>query len=621
MVKQIGLERRMLQPTFKKPLSWIKWNGPLGRFADFWGKHQKWWWIFVVMFVLVSFAYDIGRIVTRSEILSGSQNVRGSITVSEAIKRSGEGGGRLLITSNSDARFIDALGHSWNIPNFAKTANQKDMDEFKKNQVGVDGAFAITVRPVKPRPADIWLTTLSELLARFLIIGLYALIFYFIMRYISGQKKGRFTKVVGERATTKIKDVAGYDGVKNELVEVVDYLRDPERFSRLGANPPRGVLLYGPPGTGKTLMAKAVAGETNAAFYEQSASSFVQVYAGEGAKSVRQLFEQARKTAPSVIFIDEIDAVGGARSGGSHDERIQTLNAILTEMDGFGNNQGIVVVAATNRLDTLDEALVRPGRFDRKVYIGMPSLSDRQKILKVHAQKVKTSDDVDWDLWSAQTRGFSGADLAALVNEAAIEAARAGKSQVENSDIEKARDRVWIGAKNHGQVLSQTERNIVAVHEMGHAFMRLYAGGRVEKVSIAPRGQSLGVTVSVMDDDKYLQSKSDVQSELLTMMGGRAAEYVVFGQVTGGAADDMARASALARETALRIGSEKWGAYIPQGAELKFVDEEAANMVNAAYEQACQILKERIDQLKSASHKLQEMDELNEDDVKNLWNV
>lgn len=606
-------------PTFKKPTSWINWNGRLGKLADFWGKYQKWWWIFVAVFMMVSFAYDIGRVVTRSEILSGSQNVKGSITVQQAIQKSTNAGGRLLITSNTEARFIDSVGHSWNIPNFSKTATQLDMEQFKKNQVGVDGVFSINVRPVKTRPADVWLTTLSELLARFLIIGLYALIFYFIMRYIAGQKKGRFNKVVGEKATTKIVDVAGYEGVKTELVEVVQYLRDPERFSKLGAHPPRGVLLYGPPGTGKTLLAKAVAGEAAASFYEQSASSFVQIYAGEGAKAVRQLFEQARKNAPAVIFIDEIDAVGGARSGGSHDERVQTLNAILTEMSGFGDNKGIVVVAATNRLETLDDALVRSGRFDRKVYIGLPSTSDREKILKVHAAKVTAAEDVDWTLWAAQTRGFSGADLAALVNEAAIEAARANKNSVENSDIAKARDRVWIGAKNHGQVLSDEERNIVAVHEMGHAFMRLQSGGRVEKVSIAPRGQSLGVTVSVMDSDKYLLSKEDVHKELLTMMGGRAAEMVVFGRVTGGAADDMARASNLARETALRIGTEKWGAYIPQDVQQKFVDDEASKMVNMAYEEACSILKSHQQSLERASKRLQESDEMNEQEMKQFW--
>lgn len=607
----------MLAPHKKRgPL--INWNGRLGKVVDFWGRHQKWWWGIVAAFMIASFSYDIGQMMARSDIGSGG-TPKGTLTVEQAVERSAKGG-RLLITSTTDARFIDEVGGYWNIPNFAKTANQEDMDTFERNGVHVDGSFSVAVRPIKTKPSDLWLATLSDLLVKLLIIVFYALIFYFVMKYASSQKQGRYTKVNAERTRVKIHDVAGYDGVKNELVEVVEYLRDPEKFSRLGARPPRGVLLYGPPGTGKTLLAKAVAGEAAAAFYEQSASSFVQVYAGEGAKSVRQLFEQARKNAPAVIFIDEIDAVGASRSGGGHDERIQTLNAILTEMDGFGDNHGIVVVAATNRLDTLDEALVRPGRFDRKVWIGLPTLSDREKILKIHGNKIKAADSVDWALWAAQTKGFSGAELAALVNEAAIEAARANKNQVDNEDIGKARDRVWIGAKNHGQILSDKEREIVAVHELGHALMRLHVGGRVEKVSVAPRGQSLGVTVSVMDDEKYLHTLEDVQNELLTMMGGRAAEMVVFGRVTGGAIDDMQRASSIARDAAVRLGSDKWGAYVPSDAQLKSVDDEAAALVNNAFEQARQSLQQKKDVLLSAARALQENDELSESQLLALLN-
>lgn len=602
----------MSSASKEKKKTFINWNGRFGRFLNFYERNQKWWLIFVPVFIAVTLSYDVGQMVARSDLWSGSQNVKGNITVSEALSKSELGGGRLLITSNTDARFIDVSGQSWNIGNFAKTATQSDMDKFAANNVGVDGSFTINVRPVKTKPNDLLLAVFSDFIFKFAIVAFYVLIIYFGLKYFVGQKKGRFKKVEGEQTSVKIADVAGYEGPKQELVEVVDYLRDPERFSRLGARPPKGVLLYGPPGSGKTLLAKALAGEAAAYFYEQSASSFVQVFAGEGAKSVRQLFEQARKTLPAVIFIDEIDAVGGSRSGGAHDERVQTLNAILTEMDGFENNEGIIVVAATNRLEVLDEALVRPGRFDRKVYIGLPGSIDREKILQIHGSKIKLSNTVDWKLWAAQTKGFSGASLAALVNEAAIEAAREHKDVVDNADIAKARDRVWIGAKNQGQILSNEEREIVAVHEMGHALMRLKTGGRVEKVSIEPRGQSLGVTVAVMDEEKYLHSMEDIENEILVLMGGRAAEKIMFGRVTGGATDDMQRASQLARNAAIHLGSERWGAYVPSTDNQKALEDEAAKLVNNAFEKACEYLLENKNKLKSVSDILKESDEINE---------
>lgn len=598
----------------------INWNGPLGKMVDGWGRHQKWWWIGLVVVIFSWFAYDVGRLVTRADLLSGTQNIQGNVTIDEVIEKSEDHPGRLIVVSEDQARYIDVNGLAWNVPSFAKTATKSHMDQLKENGVLLDGTFKIDVRPVKTKPSDLLVATMSDLVIKLMFIAVYGLIFFFVMKYLR-TNKGRFKKINPEMPLASIDDVAGYNGVKGELLEVVDYLKDPSRFEKVGARPPKGVLLYGPPGNGKTLLAKAVAGEAHAAFFEQSASSFMQIYAGEGAKAVRLLFEAARASAPSVIFIDEIDAVGGSRSANSaHDERIQTLNAILTEMDGFGNNTGIVVVAATNRLDTLDQALIRPGRFDRKVYIGLPTLKDRGEILLRHASRIRYDDSVNWQHWAIQAKGFSGADLAAFVNEAAIEAARRSSETVSNNDLVKARDRVLIGARNHGQILSDMERQIVAVHEMGHAWMRLHEEGRVEKVSISPRGQALGVTVAVAEEEKFLHLKEDVEKELRILLGGKAAEMAVFGRATAGAADDLNKASELARNACLFFGSEKWGSYVPSNDNKKDIEEEAAKMVNQSLAQTIDILKDRLVSLKHASKVLQDKEELNEKEIMDLWN-
>lgn len=602
------------------PSKFINWNGPLGKMVDGWGRHQKWWWIGLVIIMFSWFAYDVGRLVARADLLSGGQNIQGNITVADMVHKSEAGPGRLIVISEEQARFIDNNGLAWNIPDFSQTANKSTMEDLKENGVLLDGTFKIEVRPVKTKPSDLILATMSDLVIKLMFIAVYGLIFFFVMRYMRGSA-GRFKKINPEMPLAKIEDVAGYEGVKDELLEVVDYLKDPSRFEKVGARPPKGVLLYGPPGNGKTLLAKAVAGEAKASFFEQSASSFMQIYAGEGAKAVRQLFEAARNAAPSVIFIDEIDAVGGSRSSTSaHDERIQTLNAILTEMDGFGNNKGIVVVAATNRVDTLDPALIRPGRFDRKVYIGLPALQDRENILLRHADSIKYDDDINWRHWATQTKGFSGADLAAFVNEAAIEAARRSSETVNKSDLVKARDRVLIGARNHGQILSENERHTVAVHEIGHAWMRLHEEGRVEKVSISPRGQALGVTVAVADEEKFLHIKEDIEKELRILLGGKAAEMVVFGKATAGASDDLQKASELARNACLHFGSKKWGSYVPSSDMKKDIEEEAAEIINVSLQQTIDVLTSHVVSLKEAASVLQSKEELNEHELLNLWN-
>lgn len=591
----------------------------MGRFLGGYSRYQKWGWVCIAFILMAWVSFDVGQLVARIDVLTGSKNIKGNITVVEAVEKSKTGSGRLIIVSKDAARFVDSSGSAWDIPDFTKSATVKTMDDLKKNGVLLDGSFDVQVRPIKTRPEDIVVSVLFDIAFKLLFVLLYVVIFYFIMRYVRGTY-GRFKKITPEMPLAKIDDVAGYVGVKQELLEIVDYLKDPEKFERVGARPPKGVLLYGPPGNGKTLLAKAVAGEAAASFFEQSASSFIQIYAGEGAKAVRQLFDAARKAAPSVIFIDEIDAVGASRSiAGAHDERLQTVNAILTEMDGFANNTGIVVVAATNRLEVLDEALVRPGRFDRKVFIGTPSVLDREQILKRHSLKIQVADDVDWKHWSAQTKGFSGADLAAFVNEAAIEAARRNSEYVTNDDLVTARDRVLVGAKNVGQVLSDRERQIVSVHEMGHAFMRLHQGGRVEKVSIAPRGQSLGITVSVAEDDIFLHDREDLEKEIRILLGGKSAEIVVFGKATAGAADDLQKASNLARHICLQFGSEKWGTYMPHAPDQKDLETEAANLLNNLFEETKSILKEHQESLVRGSSKLQEKDELNEGEIIFFW--
>lgn len=614
-------------PTPPENNSLFGWNGRFGRILgkalDWWYPRQIWFWFAIVLMLAIPTAYEMGSVVTRAQMLPGGQNIQGTLTVEEVVRRSEiSPGGRLLIVSPQAARYTDPAGSSWMIPEFGRQANKESLDALTQARVNIDGDFNINIRPVKTTADELLLAEASVLAFRVVVVVVYVVLFWLLISFLSGRTGNRFRmfKAGQAGASVRIADVAGYDGVKTELLEVVEYLRSPERFKRVGARPPRGVLLHGPPGTGKTLMAKAVAGEAHASFFEQSASSFVQIYAGAGAKAVRQLFSQARKQAPAVIFIDEIDAVGGSRDSGGHDERIQTLNALLTEMDGFSDNSGIVVVAATNRLESLDDALMRPGRFDRKVWIGMPGPGDREKILRVHARKLP-SVNVDWGKWAAQTQGFAGAELAGLVNEAAIEAARRGSTVIEDEHVSQARDRVLVGAQNYGQILSSKEKHIVAVHELGHAWMRMAHGGRVEKVSIAPRGMALGITVAMGgDEEQYLMSRKDLDRELGYLMGGRAAEEAMLGQVTGGAADDMSRASKMAREALMRLGEGQYGPYLPAGQDAEGkMDKLAAEAVNQAYANAREAMARHRDMFMAAVELLEEKEELGGHSLGTLW--
>ena len=418
-------------------------------------------------------------------------------------------------------------------------------------------------------------------------LALILLFFYWLQRRAQGQMggimsigKSKAKAYTTERPSTTFEDVAGYEGVKQEIEEVVDFLRDSEKFAAIGARIPKGVLLVGPPGTGKTLIARAVAGEAGVPFLSVTGSDFMEMFVGVGASRVRDLFQTARKMGSAIIFIDEIDSIGrkrGAGLGGGHDEREQTLNQMLAEMDGFEATEGIVMMAATNRPDILDPALLRPGRFDRQVIVSLPELEDRKKILDVHVKGKQMKDGVDLNLLARGTPGMSGADLANLVNEAALIAVRDGDDAVTGDHLERARDRVLMGQTREATVLNRDERERVAYHESGHALaaVLLPNADPLHKVSIIPRGMALGVTMTLPEEDRYLLKKSYVEDELVKMLGGRMAEELVFGEVSSGAADDLSRATEMARKMVREWGmSDRVGPMAWRSHEQVFLGED-----------------------------------------------
>ena len=416
--------------------------------------------------------------------------------------------------------------------------------------------------------------------------------------------------------TVTFKDVAGCDEAKEELQDIIKFLKNPKKFQKLGGKLPKGVLLYGAPGTGKTLLAKAVAGEAGVAFFSASASEFVEMFVGVGAARVRDLFDQAKKNSPAIIFIDELDAVGRRRFagiGGGPDEREQTLNQLLIELDGFESKQGIILMASTNRPDVLDPALIRPGRFDRHISVPAPDLKGREEILKVHAKKVKLGENVDLKTVAKGTPGFVGADLANVVNEAAILAARADKDAVEPSDMDEAIERVIAGPQKKSRIISKHELKVIAAHEVGHTIVARLTdhSDPVHKVSIIPRGQALGYTLQLPVEDKFLVSKSEFKDRLCILLAGRGAEEIVFGEITSGASDDLNKAMAYARKMVMELGmSEKLGPIaLPSGEEsevflgrdisrhttyspelAKVIDEEILDLIRSSYARAKEII-------------------------------
>ncbi len=454
-----------------------------------------------------------------------------------------------------------------------------------------------------------------------------------------------------ERVT--FEDVAGVDEAKEELKEVIDFLKDPKKYQRLGGKIPKGVLLVGPPGTGKTLLAKAVAGEADVPFFSISGSDFVEMFVGVGAARVRDLFEQAKKAAQTtnkgcIIYIDEIDAVGGKRTGvvyGAHEERQQTLNQLLVEMDGFDSSRGIIVMASTNRPDVLDPALLRPGRFDRRIVVDLPDMKGREAILKVHARNVKLGKDVDLKKIAQQTPGFSGADLANLINEAALLAARRNKDAVTMEELEESIERVMAGPQRRSRAISPKEKKVVAYHESGHALLSLYLRDLVDplhKVSIVPRGvAALGYTLQRPTEDRYLMRKDELLGRIKVLLGGRVAEKLVFGEVTTGAHNDLEVATGIARRMVCQYGmSERLGNVVwehPGGLPMwdidgyverlystetgKEIDEEVKRIIESAYAEVEEILKEHIEDLHKLATRLLEKETLSVDEVKELLGI
>ena len=444
-----------------------------------------------------------------------------------------------------------------------------------------------------------------------------------------------------EDIKVRFSDVAGAEEEKQELVEVVEFLKDPKRFTKLGARIPAGVLLEGPPGTGKTLLAKAVAGEAGVPFFSISGSDFVEMFVGVGASRVRSLFEDAKKAAPAIIFIDEIDAVGRQRGvglGGGNDEREQTLNQLLIEMDGFEGNEGIIVIAATNRSDVLDPALLRPGRFDRKVLVGRPDVKGREAILKVHARNKPLAEDVDLKLVAQQTPGFVGADLENVLNEAALVAARRNKSVIDASDIDEAEDRVIAGPSKKDKTVSQKEREMVAYHEAGHTIVGLVLSNArvVHKVTIVPRGRAGGYMIALPKEDQMLLSKEDMKEQLAGLMGGRVAEEIIFNVQTTGASNDFEQATQMARAMVTEYGmSEKLGPVQYEGNHAMFgaqspqktisertayeIDEEVRSLLNEARNKAAEIIQSNRETHKLIAEALLKYETLDSTQIKSLY--
>ncbi|AXI32185.1 cell division protein FtsH [Priestia megaterium] len=540
---------------------------------------------------------------------------------------------------------------------------QGKLDSYKKDQTfqtyivdgdkaldRIDAASENNQVQVDFKPADEtsgWVTFFTSIIP-FVIIFI---LFFFLLNQAQGGGsrvmnfgKSKAKLYSEEKKKVKFKDVAGADEEKQELVEVVEFLKDPRKFAELGARIPKGVLLVGPPGTGKTLLARAVAGEAGVPFFSISGSDFVEMFVGVGASRVRDLFENAKKNAPCIIFIDEIDAVGrqrGAGLGGGHDEREQTLNQLLVEMDGFGANEGIIIIAATNRPDILDPALLRPGRFDRQITVDRPDVNGREAVLKVHARNKPLDESVNLKAIAMRTPGFSGADLENLLNEAALVAARQDKKKIEMVDIDEATDRVIAGPAKKSRVISKKERNIVAYHEAGHTIIGvvLDEADMVHKVTIVPRGQAGGYAVMLPKEDRYFMTKPELLDKIVGLLGGRVAEEIIFGEVSTGAHNDFQRATSIARKMVTEYGmSEKLGpmqfgqsqqGQVFLGRDLHSeqnysdaiaheIDNEIQRFIKESYERAKQILTENRDKLELVAQTLLEVETLDAEQINHL---
>ena len=523
-------------------------------------------------------------------------------------------------------------------------------DEAVDNAIEDNGVIAVYEKIEQP-------SVLSQLLVGAFPILLLLAIFFFFMRQMQGGMSGKggpmsFGKskaklMEGGNVKTTFKDVAGCEEAKQDVQELVDFLRDPTKFQKLGGKIPRGVLMVGPPGTGKTLLARAVAGEAKVPFFTISGSDFVEMFVGVGASRVRDMFDQAKKQSPCIVFIDEIDAVGrhrGAGLGGGHDEREQTLNQLLVEMDGFEGNDGVIVIAATNRPDVLDPALLRPGRFDRQVVVSNPDIIGREKILKVHAKKISMASDVNLRTIARGTPGFSGADLANLVNEAALLAARKNKRIVTNQEFEEAKDKVMMGAERRSMVMTDEEKKLTAYHEAGHAIVTINekAAYPIHKATIIPRGRALGMVMQLPERDEVSQTREQLHAQMAIAMGGRVAEEIIFGEdkVTTGAASDIEQATKRARAMVMRAGLSKELGPVAYGENeeevflgrsvarqqnmseetAKKVDTEIRKIVDMGYDRARKLLTEKIDDLHKLAKALLTYETLSGSEIEDLIN-
>ena len=526
---------------------------------------------------------------------------------------------------------------------FQTTAPPKDPDLIKSLR-----QKNVRIVVVPPEQTSWYMSILISWFPMLLLLGIW--IFFMRQMQSGGGKAMSFGKSKARllndtKNKTTFKDVAGVDEAKEELHEIIEFLKEPQKFSKLGGKIPKGVLLVGPPGTGKTLLARAISGEANVPFFSISGSDFVEMFVGVGASRVRDLFEQGKKNSPCIIFIDEIDAVGrhrGAGLGGGHDEREQTLNQLLVEMDGFENNEGVILIAATNRPDVLDPALLRPGRFDRQVTVGRPDVKGREGILKVNTSTVPLVDGVDLKIIARGTPGFTGADLANLVNEAALLAARDDKKAVAMSDFEEAKDKVMMGVERRSMVISEKEKKTTAYHEAGHALVAVLLPGTdpIHKVTIIPRGSALGVTMQLPMDEQHTYQRNYLINSLAILMGGRCAEEICLGEMSTVAGNDIERATEMARKMVCEWGmSEKMGP-LTYGAKeeqvflgkdfssqknfsdqtAKLIDQEVKTLVMGGYTRATELLKQNRDKLEEMAQALLEHETLNAKNIQNILN-
>ena len=583
-------------------------------------------------------------IVTISSILDNSQN---KMKYSELMLAVESGKVENIEISSDGTKGYVTLKENRKIE---KEVNIPSLDSFMDNvsRYLAEGSFTLESK------SQSTLITILSLLSPFGIVIIFFIFWFLLMGNNSGgagNKTMSFGKsrarMMGstEKSRITFEDVAGVDEEKAELEEIVEFLKSPKKFTDMGARIPKGVLLVGSPGTGKTLLAKAVAGEAGVPFFIISGSDFVEMFVGVGASRVRDLFEQAKKNAPCIIFIDEIDAVGrqrGAGLGGGHDEREQTLNQLLVEMDGFGTNEGVIVIAATNRPDVLDKALLRPGRFDRQIVVSAPDVKAREQILEVHSRKKKISEDVDLKTIAKNTAGFAGADLENVLNEAALLAARRNKKEIEMCEIEDAMIKVTMGPEKKSRVRSEKENKLVAFHEAGHAVVSRFlpTQDNVHQISIVPRGMAGGYTMYQPNEDKNFMSKSEMEENIVSLLGGRVAEALVLNDISTGASNDIERASKIARDMVTRYGMSERIGTITFGSDQEEVflgrdftqtrnfseetanqiDEEVKRIIDKAYNTAREILTNNMDKLTAVAEKLLEKEKIDGDEFEAIFN-